>query len=311
MGAQFIHMENTAKNFALQLGSLISLYVSLTALITLIFAIITIQYPDAIAGYYEYESASSTIRFSIALLMVFFPAYIVLTRLVNNIRRHEHGTYLTLTKWLIYLSLLAGAIALLVDLVLVINGFLNGELTIRFILKGSAFLLLVGAAFTYYLLDARGYWQKNEKQSIYYGVGVGLVVIITLIFGFRHTETPTQVREMRLDTKQINDLGMIQLQIQDYYQLNAVLPGVLSDVYVGLTPPVASEGRTEYSYIPTSASSFKLCAEFAYPSSKADQLKYAQPIDINGMVIRNPYNWDHGAGEWCFERIVNASSVKK
>jgi hypothetical protein len=118
-------MENTAKNFALQLGSLIALYVSIVALVTLLFGLITIFYPDVANGYWEYNSASSSVRFGIALLVIFFPVYIVLTRMVNTTRRIEQGSYLTLTKWLIYLSLLVGGVTILGDLVSVVNAFLN------------------------------------------------------------------------------------------------------------------------------------------------------------------------------------------
>ena len=125
---------NTPKNFALQLGALITLYVSLTSLMTLLFAVITVAFPDAADGYYTVESATSTIRFSAAILIVFFPVYLWLTRTLNQIRRKEDGVYLTLTKWLIYLSLLGGGGVLLGDLVAVIYNFLEGEITTRFVL---------------------------------------------------------------------------------------------------------------------------------------------------------------------------------
>ncbi len=191
-----ITMENTAKNFALQLGSLVTLYVSLSALTVLLFNVITVQYPDATQGYWEYESATTGIRFGIALLIVFFPAYVVLTRFVNVIRRKEQGAYLVLTKWLIYLSLVIGGGVILGDLVAVINSFLNGELTIRFMLKALVMLVVIGAAFTYYLFDARGYWQTHEKESKQYAAGAALIVVAALVLGFMHTETPAQVREL-------------------------------------------------------------------------------------------------------------------
>ncbi len=102
-------MENhTAKHFVLQLGSLVSLYVSLGFLLALLFSIINIVYPDAIDDYWTIESNHDTVRVGIAMLVVFFPTYLVLTRTVNKIRRSAGGTdtYLSLTKWLVYLSLL-------------------------------------------------------------------------------------------------------------------------------------------------------------------------------------------------------------
>ena len=303
--AHTLYMENTAKNFALQLGSLIALYVSIGALIGLLFGIITTKYPDTALGYYELESAASTIRYTIAILIVFFPTYIILTRLVNTIRRMEHGMYLTLTKWLIYISLLIGGGVLLGDLVTVLNGFLNGELTIRFILKALSVLVVVGMAFSYYVLDARGYWQSNEKQSIQYAMGVGALVLVVLVLGFMNTKTPNEVREMRIDSKQINNLQNIQSRIEEYYFVKAQLPETLNQAFLGNEAPVASDGRTAYAYKKTSATSFELCAEFAFASSKSEQAQYAVPMYTDQRVIKNPYNWEHKEGTQCFERIVS------
>jgi hypothetical protein len=298
-------MENTAKNFALQLGSLVSLYVSIGALIGLLFGIITVTYPDVAQGYWEVESAASSIRFTIALLIVFFPTYIALTRFVNNIRRNEHGAYLALTKWLIYLSLLVGGATMLGDLVWILNSFLNGEITIRFILKALAFLIVVGGAFIYYLYDARGYWQEHEKQSIQYSVGATVVVLVALITGFMHTETPAQVREMKLDTVQITDLQYIQSRVLEYYQLNSMLPQSLIDAFNGLDVPKAPENRTTYEYRIVDVDTVEMCAVFAFPSSETEKMQYAPTPYADQSGIKNANNWTHTAGRWCFTRMFS------
>ena len=297
-------MENTARNFALQLGSLGTLYVSLTALIMLMFNIITMQYPDPISGYYEYDSASSGLRFAIALLIVFFPAYIILTRRVNVIRRSEQGTYLSLTKWLVYLSLVIGGGILLGDLVAVINSYLNGELTTRFVLKALTMLVVIGSAFTYYLFDARGYWQVHERRSIQYATGAGVIVILALILGFSTSEAPTQVREQRLDMTQIQDLSLIQSQVTAYYQNTGTLPETLREAFAGVEAPVAPDNRNAYEYTVLSATSFELCADFAYASSKTDQMQYSEPY-YSGELFSS--NWTHGEGHWCFTRNANTA----
>jgi hypothetical protein len=93
-------MNNTARNFALQLGALVSLYVSLSFLLVLLFGVINLTFPDPAEGYWAVDSAQSSIRIGIAVLVVFFPAYLILQRTVNRIRRREPaGSYLTLTKW--------------------------------------------------------------------------------------------------------------------------------------------------------------------------------------------------------------------
>lgn len=297
-------MENTAKNFALQLGSLISLYVSISALTALLFGIITIFYPDTAQNSWEYEGATSTIRASIAFLFIFFPTYIILTRLVNTIRRTEHGTYLTLTKWLIYLSLLIGGGVLLGDLVFVLMSFLNGELTIRFVLKAVALFGVVSAAFVYYVLDARNYWQAQENKSKLYAALMGAFVVVVVIFGLTKIETPSQVRETNIDRAQVYDLQNIQSYIESYYQVQGTLPKSIDQLYEGLEAPTASESRAPYTFVLLTDRSYKLCAEFVFASSKSEKAQYSEAIVIDEFGRKNSYNWEHGTGKWCFERAV-------
>lgn len=305
-------MENhTAKHFVLQLGSLASLYLSLSFLLVLLFGLINLLFPDAADTVWDIESASSSVRIGIAMVIVFFPAYLVLTRLVNKTRRKDpQGSYLGLTKWLIYLSLLVGGAVLLGDLVAVIMGFLEGELTQRFILKALAVLIVVGAAFYYYLFDAKSYWLKNEKKSISFGIGAIVVVLIALVFGFANVEAPTEVREQKLDSTQVSNLQEIQWQIQDYLVLNGALPEsleVLAETSK-IEIPTAPEGRDSYHYELTEKG-FQLCATFA-AASQTDEYLYGRPIATPAgetPTIVNPDNWEHGEGKVCFERVVKVS----
>lgn len=299
-------MENyTAKHFVLQLGSLVSLYLSVSFLLVLIFGVVNLLFPDAVDAVWEVESASSQIRLGIAMTIVFFPTYIILTRLVNKARRLDSaGGYLGLTKWLIYLSLLVAGIALLVDLVVVITTFLEGDVTQRFVLKALSVLVVIGAGFYYYLLDARGHWLQKEKQSTIFAGVTTLIVLIFVVSGFSNIETPTQVREQKIDDTQILGLQNIQWQIQNYLSINNSLPTSLDDAYVGMSVPQAPEGRVAYKYEITDKG-FALCATFVGPSRKGEYFA-SQPIMPAGKetVITNPDNWEHGVGEWCFERVV-------
>lgn len=308
------YMENnTAKHFVLQLGSLITLYLSIAFLLVLLFNIINLLYPDAMEAYYQIESSREGVRWGIAMLLVFFPTYLILTRKVNQVRRQDIGsTYSGFTKWLVYLSLLVGGGVLLGDLVAVILAFLNGEITTRFILKAGVLLVVVGAAFYYYLQDARGYWTAREKMSIYYAGAMSAVVFLSLALGFTHIETPAQVREMKLDETQVMDLQNMQYRIEDYARVNNTLPAAVEELYVGVEAPVAPEDREAYSY-KTTEKGFELCATFAYPSQNPDI--YSYPADVSSeltktMAIKGGNNWDHKDGRYCFERVVteNGSS---
>jgi Domain of unknown function (DUF5671) len=298
-------MENTPRNVVLQVGSLISLYLSASFLLTLVFGLINISYPSATDSYWEIESATESIRLGIAMLIVFFPTYLVLTRLMNRYRRAEAGAlYQTITKWLIYLSLLIGGLVLLGTLVTTIYTFLNGDLTTRFLLKAGAVVGVVGMAFHYYVLDAKGYWVKDEGKSIMYGIGVSLVVFLAIAFGITNIETPTVVREMKLDETQVNDLRNIQWQIDGYMAISSSsLPESLEALYAetGAVAPTAPEGRDAYTYEITDRG-FKLCATFSRNSVPNEFMdtSYVDPA----AKIKNPENWNYKEGRHCFDRVV-------
>jgi len=286
---------HTPKHFVLQLGALISLYVSLTALLLLLFSLINITFPDAAESYYKYDSAQGTARGAIATLIVFFPTYVLLTRLTNQQRRRETaGDYTTLARWMIYLSLLVGGVILLADLVTLIMYFLNGEMTTRLLLKVGALLVVIGAAFSYYLLDIRRYFTTRIARSLYCGLGASVMVTAAIVWGFTTIETPSEVRETRLDEQQVTDLRDIEWRIEEYYRSNERLPETLELAYTVGTAPTAPEDRPSYSYDATGDVTYELCATFATNSAR----------NMPAPRFTENYSWEHEEGEWCFERAV-------
>jgi len=290
------------KNFVIQLGALIALYVSLTSLITLIFGLINIKFPDELDYLYAIESTREGMRASIAFLIVFFPAYITLTRISNqNRRKDEQGEYTTLAKWLIYFSLLVGFGVLLGDLVAVLMYFLNGEITTRFILKAAALFAIVGVALYYYILDVRGKVRSNEKLSLQFGAGAILLVFAALMVGFMNIETPAQVREMRLDQQQVSEMQDMQWRIEEHYRVEKALPTTLETLYANGRLPDAPEGRAAYEYNVVDATTYELCATFAEPSVGINESRAMIAPYPNA---KDNYNWEHEAGKKCFKRVV-------
>jgi type II secretory pathway pseudopilin PulG len=304
-------MENhTAKHFVLQLGSLISLYLSLSFLLVLLFGFINILLPDSIASIWEVERAADSIRIGFAMALVFFPTYIILTRLVNkNRRKSTDHSYLGLTKWAIYLSLLLSGLVLLGDLVAVIMSFLEGELTGRFLLKAASVLLVIGGAFTYYILDAKNYWVKREQQSLWYGGVVSLLILSILVAALTQIPNPTQVREMKSDSLMVEALQNIQWRVEDYYNMNEELPADLSTIFGEFDVPQAPANKPDYTYEITGEGTYQLCATFTHPSTGVQNQYGADRVSIAPGFPGN-YNWDHKAGEWCFERMVQKDFLR-
>jgi hypothetical protein len=136
-----------------------------------------------------------------------------------------------------------------------------------------------------------------------FGIGASLVVLTALAFGIAHIETPAEVRERKIDEKQLSDLQDIQYRIENYFvTASSTLPEALTDLETGVPLPTAPEGREAYTYSRTD-NGFALCATFAYPSTP--DMYPAQPVFDKSLLITNPYDWTHGAGSYCFERVMN------
>ena len=287
---------NTPKIFVLQLGALLSLYVTISFLLTLLFSVINIHFPDALQYGWEYDSAASSVRVGIATVLVFFPVFLLLSIISNKNRKSPKEEYSGLIKWFLYLSLLVAGGILLGDLVFLLVSFLEGELTIRFLLKVLAVFLVVGSAFAYYLLDIAEVWQKYPK--VLQGVVLGSVLAIlgTLVLGFYSIVGPSVARELGLDAKVISDLQEISNRIDRHVSDSGNLPDTLDELYIrSVDIPTAPEDRSAYEYIPKEELNYELCAEFLHAT---------EPGIDNRIIVNVPnYNdidWTHDAGRWCF-----------
>lgn len=117
-------------------------------------------------------------------------------------------------------------------------------------------------------------------RNYYLFIGaLSLIVVALLITGFVIGGTPVSQRLVALDTTRLADFSALQTSIIAYYQNHVRLPEKLSDLSLP-TLPTDPVTRQAYIYQPTTATSFKLCAEFATDSSKtnpSDSLR-AYPI---------------------------------
>jgi len=293
-------MSTTPKDIVLQLGALVALYVSISFFLTLAFGLTNVTFPIVSDSYWEIESATNSIRLGIAILLVFFPTYLILTRLVQQSRRHEDVAYQNIARWLVYLSLLVGGFVLLITLVTTIYTFLNGDITTRFVLKAGTVAIVMAGAFYYYLYDLKGYWVTHEAKSKICGGIASVFVLLAIVLGFMNIETPQAVREMRLDSQQLNDLRNIQWQIESYLATSTTTPESLEVVYAetGGVIPTAPEGREAYSYEITERG-FQLCATFSRDANQSD-VGYFDPA----VRIKQSENWHYKVGRHCFDRVV-------
>tara|TARA_Y100000310_G_scaffold337917_1_gene426201 strand:- start:1565 stop:2482 length:918 start_codon:yes stop_codon:yes gene_type:complete len=292
-------VHTTPKDFFLYLGVMVALYVSTISALTLLFGLINSLFPDVIEYYRDFDSQ---IRFSIAALIIVFPFYIYLTRTFNKyLRKHTEKADIWVRKWLIYLTLFVGGITIAIDLVVLVNTFLGGEITTRFVLKVLAVFIVVGAVFSYYLSDLRGRWEENEKRSIQIGWIAGIVILGIIVAGFFVMGSPQNQRLVRFDEQRVSDLSSIQFQVTDFWQLKERLPenlDELEDPLTFFTLPTDPETSEQYKYRIVNPLTFELCAVFDTESKDEDIKRTRLFGEIDG-------NFPHGAGETCFVRTID------
>ena len=136
----YIHMESVAqkpktapKDFFFHLGAIIALYVSVWSILALLFEVITYAFPGP---FDEFSFSAANISWQVASLIVIFPIYIVLSwMLLRAETTTPEKRDLSVRKWLLYLTLFIAGGAIFVDLVFLLNSFLQvDELTIGIVL---------------------------------------------------------------------------------------------------------------------------------------------------------------------------------
>jgi len=288
---------NTPKHAVLQLASLVALYVTAFSAVALAFSLITLFIPDATDSSWEINSARDSVRFGIAMLVIVFPAYIILTRKVQVVRRTENVAYTTLARWFVYLSLLIGGAVLLGDAVAVLYGYLNGELTMRFFLKALVLAVVVGSVFFYYLRDARDYWLTHETESKRWAWCASVAIVALLGIAVIQNETPSEARERALDETMVSDLQSMQYSVEAFYRIEGRLPADRGELDAYQSIPNAPEDRPAYEYHASKDTVYELCATFA-----------TEEITDTRFAPNPNYNWEHPANRHCFARTVEKNT---
>ncbi len=153
----------SARDAFLHLLVFTALYTWATSLILLFFTCIEFAFPDPArrTSYYAIEAGLSSIRGSLAALIVSFPIFLVLWNfLLREVRRHPEKAKGAIRRWLGYLALFVAAVTLSVDVITLIYYLLEGQLTVRFVLKVVVLFLIAGSLVLYL-----GYTLRSEAKA--------------------------------------------------------------------------------------------------------------------------------------------------
>ncbi|MEK7531197.1 MAG: DUF5671 domain-containing protein [Patescibacteria group bacterium] len=297
----------TPKDFFLWLGAMVALYSSVVAFLTLTFQYINTAYPDPLQ--YSYDPYSGSIRFAIATLIVAFPLFLILMRLIRkDIIAHAEKSDLWVRRWALYLTVFIAGCTVAGDLVTLIYYFLDGEVTMRFALKVVMIFLVVGAGFLHFLADIWGYWIKYPGRAASVGIAVAVLLVVTIGSGFYIIGSPMDARLYKFDEQKVADLTNLQWQLINFYQQKERLPTALAelqDPITGFMVPMDPQTGESYTYA-TDKLSFRLCATFNKESRPMPNT-VARPTmlepGVDGDISMSP--WNHGVGEMCFDREID------
>ncbi len=296
----------------LHLLTIITLYFSAFNFIRLIFEYVNVAFPDPLNPHYD---PGGSMRWAIAALIVIFPVFLWGSRFLNNdIAKAPEKAELRIRKWLIYFTLFAAAALIIGDLVALVFNFLQGEFTLRFLLKVLTVLVTALAVFWYYFYDLRKKPDEFAPRAKIFVWAVSTVVGVAIIAGFFVAGSPFKQRLVRFDSQKVGDLQTIQWQIVNYWQQKERLPEKLDDLIddiSGFRPPLDPQTGATYEYQATEALAFELCAEFNLSSEESQiggKERFAVPavpFPVEGPFGAQAESWSHPAGRHCFERTID------
>ncbi len=298
----------TPKDFFLWAGAMIAFYVSVFSFISLVFEYINYAYPDVLS--YVPTAYSGSMRFDIAALIVLFPVFLILMRIIRrDMYRNSEKRDIWVRRWALVLTLFVAGATVVIDLITLITNFLGGDLTTPFLLKVLVVFLVTGAVFLHFFADMRGYWEANYDKARMVGWGAAAAIACAIAAGFFIMGSPMSVRLYRFDEQKVNDLQGLQWQIVNYWQQKENIPASLaelSDPLANYIPPVDPQSGQPYEYTGTGAMSFRLCATFnaeTQPGASTYAVP-AVPIGVKGSSAQID-NWYHTAGHVCFDRTID------
>jgi len=301
--------HTTARDFFSHLLAISMLYAGVLAVISLLFQYINVAFPDPLD---YYLGSLDTIRYSMAALIVVWPVYLVMSWLIRkDMKAHPAKADIWVRKWLMYLTLFVSAVTIIVDLVTLIDNFLGGELTVRFGLKVLVVLLVAVAVFWYYLWDLKEDGALKSKVPLRAAWISSLLGVVIIVSGFFFVGTPATQRTVRLDDQRTSDLSTIQYEVIEYWRLKGGLPSELGDLQSdlrGFIPPTDPETGLPYEYRVLSPLSFELCASFG-EESKDELPRQARPV--YEPYFSDQGSWQHDAGRFCFDRIIDPELYPK
>lgn len=291
---------NSAKHAFYYMLSLVTLVIVSLSFGNILFGLINYFFPD-ITGLIYYNN-NSTFKSAISGLLIATPIfYFVMNKIYFSLKTGDLKPSSEVRKWLTYFILFISSVVVIGSLISILNNFLDGALTINFILKALTVLFIALIIFGFYFYDIkRENFQVNFVNRVFFFSSL-VLIIGGLISAFLIVESPSDSRDRKLDEKIIQDFNNIKYALDAFHSQEGELPQTLnelvedSDVFsLNLINPVTEK---EYFYEKVEEKEYELCTDFSSSSEKNTS---------------NYYNnfWKHEKGYDCIKKEVNKDPLK-
>jgi len=271
-------VSSSPRDAFLHLVALAALYSAALAVGGILFVLVNRWLPLPLDRDYAWKGI---LRWAVATLVVALPILMLAHRTIaRDVARNPVSRLTPVYRFLAYLTLLVTALVMASDLVYVVINLLQGDATLRFLLKALVVLAVAGGVYLWFASDLSReeslagmagrtlppppVWRPwLARAGIAAAVGCLATALVLL-------ESPWQARRLRLDADRVGDLGAIQRAIEKFHERRGELPESLTmlrndpGTFVGhLEDPVTN---TAYGYRRTGADTYELTATFDLPS---------------------------------------------
>jgi len=222
-----------------------------------------------------------------ATLVVAFPIFLLVMRAIlkeNAVNPDQPQS--GVRKWLTYIALLLTAGAMISDLIWFLEALLNGEITVRFVLKSLVVMVICGAIFVYYLRSLR---VRASSWNLPFAIGSAVAVAAVFLIGFGVAGTPSENRLLQADATRVRSLQQLERAIR----AAAAVPSSLSELEQegGMTDAQLKDPVTQqrFEFRALGGTRYQLCAVFSRASETEGTYQ------VYGSAF-----WRHGPGRTCY-----------
>lgn len=286
------------KEFFLSLGILIAFVTYITTSIVIFFNILDKIFPDLAMSPTPQFLTISSLSVPLSIALVFFPVLCVLVYYTNKYYSvNPNRLDSKFRKWIMYLVLFVSSVTIIIDLVVTIRYFLNGDITSRFVFKSM--IVFVFAILSALYFNASSKKTKSTTITIT-SIIFCIVFVVSVVLPFMVFGSPATARKISLDNATSGNLSQFENEVVNYYSNYKKLPATKTELLSNSYMPNGTADKITYSKLDDKT--FSLCADFI-ESNQGEVGYYGNPYQTVPVGVNKSY-FIHEKGNVCFDRQI-------